>query len=826
MDKVIECILQKAGSKKNGALDATVLRTRSLNARDIIAWAASGGRLKSAELLRTLEHYRDEELRNDARVILEGLDPQLAGRFARILLLQDILPDDRLHGLTLIEALLAIWGKGSLDRKLGKLGAEVLVHQGEFERAQAYIQRVRINKSDRERLYCDLMNPFVGGTSGEEQWLERFNSLYFPDGYRGIALRAQPSGTAVAPFDRLCYEGFCDEVAGPLVTVIVTSWKPDLALLVAVESILGQSWSNLEVIVVDDASPAEHDEILERCRRLSPKVRVVKREINEGTYCARNVAMREARGEYVTFQDSDDWSHPRRIEEQVRVLNAHPAAVATRSRSLRVSEAMVCTVPGSATIQGNASSLLFVRELVMSRIGYFDRVRKAADTEYALRIARAFPGGLVEMEGPPLALIRLNRNSLSRAEFRPGWRHPSRKAYRNAYELWHAEIGGENSLGSAYLPFEGREVRPFPAPRRFQVTPEINNHYDVVLVGDWRSYGGPQKSMIEEIKALVQSGLRVAICHLEALRFMTSSIQPLCREIQVLINAGTVDEVNTDDDLYVSVVILRYPLILQFCQDSPARWRAGAGIIVANQAPHEHDGSDLRYCVTDCIRNFRHMFGCDARWAPQGPQVRDAIRNLVPPALLLHENVPGIINPEDWVTPCHVPCGPKPVIGRYSRDNLLKFPSRKEDLLAAYPDDPGVVVKIMGGEVSCEQLLGGDAPPENWMLHKYGEIPVLDFLSQIDFFVYYDSDDIVEAFGRSILEAIAAGVIVILPPKFEVVFGEGAVYAEPFEVRDLVKRIHADPYEYARLTTKALERVSREFSYACYVKKVQRWIRA
>ena len=67
----------------------------------------------------------------------------------------------------------------------------------------------------------------------------------------------------------------------------------------------------------------------------------------------------------------------------------------------------------------NPSSLVFRRALVMGRIGYFDRVRKAADSEYIGRIQAAFGARSVRhvTEGP-LALIRLSANSLSRSEIR------------------------------------------------------------------------------------------------------------------------------------------------------------------------------------------------------------------------------------------------------------------------------------------------------------------------------------------------------------------------------------------------------------------------
>lgn len=74
-------------------------------------------------------------------------------------------------------------------------------------------------------------------------------------------------------------------------------------------------------------------------------------------------------------------------------------------------------------------------------------------------------------------------------------------------------------------------VRPFPAPVHLNGTGERgtkSKHFDVIFASDWRPYGGPQKSMIEETKALTSRGRRVAIIHMEAYRFMTVNINPLC----------------------------------------------------------------------------------------------------------------------------------------------------------------------------------------------------------------------------------------------------------------------------------------------------------
>src|SRR4029453_9651053 len=71
-----------------------------------------------------------------------------------------------------------------------------------------------------------------------------------------------------------------------------------------------------------------------------------------------------------------------------------------------------------------------------------------------------------------------------------------------------------------------------------------------------------------------------------------------------------------------------------------------------------------------------------------------------------------------------------------------------------------------------------------------------DFLGTLDFFVYFHDERWVEAFGRTILEAMASGVPVIIAEHFRGTFGDAALYTDPAGVRDLVLNLHADRAQY------------------------------
>jgi hypothetical protein len=108
--------------------------------------------------------------------------------------------------------------------------------------------------------------------------------------------------------------------AAPLVTVILTSYNHGAFIGQALQSVLDQSIHDLEVICVDDASS---DDTAARLAQFGdPRLRVITNNVNRGIH-HRNLALRQARGAYVAFQNSDDIWRPGKLEAQVGFLAAN-----------------------------------------------------------------------------------------------------------------------------------------------------------------------------------------------------------------------------------------------------------------------------------------------------------------------------------------------------------------------------------------------------------------------------------------------------------------------------------------------------------------------
>jgi glycosyltransferase involved in cell wall biosynthesis len=106
----------------------------------------------------------------------------------------------------------------------------------------------------------------------------------------------------------------------PLVTCIVPVWNGGPYLAAAIDSILAQDHHPLEVIVVDDGSTDGSPAV---ARSYGDRIRLIEQS-NGGAPAARNAGIDEARGEFVTFLDSDDLYRPAKISAQLRFLTEHP----------------------------------------------------------------------------------------------------------------------------------------------------------------------------------------------------------------------------------------------------------------------------------------------------------------------------------------------------------------------------------------------------------------------------------------------------------------------------------------------------------------------
>jgi hypothetical protein len=809
---LLDDYLQIARSRGK-ALVATALRNKSVDMRDIFVHGAIRAAYTSAEL--------KEELLAGRLDRSEILDVPLFGELGRLILLQNLLEDDLQYGEAVLSLAHELADVGELSDDVRRVLIQYHILYGNKGTAEKLLDHSPdIDGEFHGYLRAEIHNPFVTSETDSEEWLDSFNALFNEHNMSPITVNTN----LPTPFDSIqTDEGVVSEGkqtdGDPLVSVVLTSYRPDSAELVtSVRSILQQTWTNLELIVVDDCSGSAYLPVFRQLNEFDSRIKVLHAPVNRGTYVARNIGYEAASGEFITGQDDDDWSHPERIARQVELMQTDPNLDACRAMAITCDDHMSRCRLGYKPVALNASSLM-VRRRVFDQLGGYIESRKAADTEYYLRLKKFGTGRVVDLK-EPLCIIRVRSGSLSREEFAAGWRHPARTSFKSAYRYWHRYTTPAQLAQVPSVP------PPVQVPARFKSdTPQVTRQLDVVFAGDWQRYGGPQKSMLEEIAALTQAGYRVGIMNLEAARFMHGGEpKPLTDAVQKLINEGSVNEVFYDEDIQVRLLILRYPPILQFFTHTPTALKIRSMIILANQAPSELDGTDVRYLVDDCHSNAEAAFRVAPVWVPQGPQVRDFLKHYLDDSSLAAFDLPGILDLAQWWQDRLWYRSTVPVVGRHSRDTAMKWPAERCDLEALYPTDGTYDVRIMGGHRTPLHVLGRDRVPAAWTAYKRDAVPVQKFLHSLDYFVYFQHPHAVEAFGRAILEALASGIVVILPKHFKNVFGPAALYAEIDEVQPLIQRMHSDFSIYQAQLERSKAILDARFSYSSYIRRIENLI--
>ncbi|MCE0487009.1 glycosyltransferase [Ornithinimicrobium sediminis] len=807
----------RIAERRARALVSTALRTKSVHAREVLAEVAWPGHSPVELEQWACAHDLSTPLPS-------GVDPVGAGAYGRVAAVQVGGRQDGHIARVLLEgaARTREWPEAPRDQV--EVLAQLRVLDGDAEGALELAADPRVRAAVAASVRTDVLNPALVAPGDGVAWAAAFGStLHGPR----LAPFLAPEAGELPSIDRLRVEARPSVDRPERVTVLMSAYRPGPALLTAVRSVLAQTWTNLELLVVDDASGPDGAEVLELAEALDPRVRVIRKAVNGGTYRARNTALRQATGDVAVVLDSDDWWHPQTLELCIRPLLDRPSLLATRAQGVRTSPELVLTRPGYVPRFTSAATVLFRIRPVMARIGFFDPTRKGADTEFARRMEAAF-GPVIQDIKQTTTILRGGGETLSSAEFSNGWRHPARHQYKSAYGVWHARV--EQGLSDPYL--DPEQPRRFPEPRRWErpVHPLLARAagVDLCLAGDWRGFGGPQLSMLEEVRAARSAGLRVAVMHLEALRFMGNRDLPLCDPVLDLVDAGEVEWVQPDDDVDIAVLMVRYPPILQYPPLLTRRVRVGQVLVMANQAPLELDGGDQRYVVADVTARTRELFDAPVAWLPQSPTIRRVLLEQDPTVPLADWDNPGLIDVEQWsVRDPGAPVGSsgRVVVGRHSRDNPIKFPPTYDELLRGYTFPDGYEVRMLGAQTTVEELREAEerpAPvPDSWTVLPHRAVDVRDFLAGLDFFLYLDNPHAHEAFGRTLLEAAASGVLTIAHPKHRPTFGDVVDYAEPGQAQQLVAHYVADPAAYEARVRSTRKAVVERFGHAGFVRRLR-----
>jgi glycosyltransferase involved in cell wall biosynthesis len=207
-----------------------------------------------------------------------------------------------------------------------------------------------------------------------------------------------------------------------LISVVIPTYNRSSLIGKSIESVFSQDYPNLEVIVVDDGSTDDTQQVIEVLK--NPKLRYFRHEQNRGAPAARNTGLHQARGEYIAFLDSDDAWIPGKLSKQMEVMLRSDGDVALVYGGMRkIDDEGNTTGYKKPRKRGNiyqsllkdniigSTSIPLLKTKVVKETGGFDEeLRSRQDYDLWLRIAKLYK---VDFVPEPLVLYRVHRNRIS-----------------------------------------------------------------------------------------------------------------------------------------------------------------------------------------------------------------------------------------------------------------------------------------------------------------------------------------------------------------------------------------------------------------------------
>lgn len=188
-----------------------------------------------------------------------------------------------------------------------------------------------------------------------------------------------------------------------LVSVVIPTYNRKATLERAILSVLSQTYTDWELIIVDDGSTDGTEELVEKY--ISERIHYIKSEVNQGVSKTRNIGIRHAKGEYVAFLDSDDEWVAEKLEKQLKTMQEKGTKVVYCRFSRQYGEEGTEIMPHMERTEklegdifyelllGNyigTPTMLIARDILEEVGGFNEELRNLEDYELILRIAKDF----------------------------------------------------------------------------------------------------------------------------------------------------------------------------------------------------------------------------------------------------------------------------------------------------------------------------------------------------------------------------------------------------------------------------------------------------
>jgi glycosyltransferase involved in cell wall biosynthesis len=201
---------------------------------------------------------------------------------------------------------------------------------------------------------------------------------------------------------------YCKRIAKKeKVSIVVATRNNELTIERSINSLTKQHYKNIEILIIDDASDDNSLQILNSLQKNDSRITVISNTHQLGTGASRNKGLELATGEYITFQDGDDYSLPARISKQVHAFRNKDVKI-TLCNYVRINNKDQVIELNDRRVMKCIISMMFRRLEVLTNVGYFPDKSIGEDSDYYQMIKSKFGGNFEKV------IFR----TLYRAEFR------------------------------------------------------------------------------------------------------------------------------------------------------------------------------------------------------------------------------------------------------------------------------------------------------------------------------------------------------------------------------------------------------------------------
>jgi glycosyltransferase involved in cell wall biosynthesis len=595
------------------------------------------------------------------------------------------------------------------------------------------------------------------------------------------------------------------------VSVIMPAYNAAETLPFALKSVLAQSWENLEVLVIDDASTDNTWSVIQSFSVADARVKPLRHDENRGAYAARNTGLHHATGEFVTINDADDWSHPEKFAVQAAdLLDTRSRLNTTKSARIHPDLTVRVKLPRANALYESIGSLM-PRRTDINAIGGWDEPRFNADDELYDRFRMAYGANRrVLYPEVPLTLQLVRSDSLTACETTgiPTVKYGARRQYREAGRYW-LELEMNKAEPRAVM---CQSKRPFPIPAICKTKRTDRLRYDILYVADFSQSGENAMFNAHLLKAGHSIGLRQAWFHWPTVNAVNLFVD---KGIRSHFHENLADCIVAGENLDCDHVLLYDPSILIEVPDPLPNISTRSCILIANRAAVTMYNKvrtvyGLDYEIGQAIHTAQSLFGVEPILAPVSPIVRNSLRATIAPDRLTKPDWMPLTDASGGSTS---PQGDRlPIVGGYC--GFKKW--RPEALQEVFCADRACEVRILGDIKAAKAAL-----PSNWMLVPHETVELREFLSALDICVCYPRSDASGMIDLVPIEAMALGIPVILPPRLRSVYGGAAVYAKPPDVFDAISALWGSATGYERQVERGLRFIRRNCSYGKFSERLE-----